>query len=200
MDPVDTDADLSQPDTTTPAVDPPRTDDRAVIAERKRREAAEAKLRDYEVAAAERTRKEAERQGEYQRLYETERAERERIAAEHTAATAKLAAIEQREAAAREARKAKLPEQYRALIPDGITAEAEAAQIERLEALAATAATTSTQRQADDQARSGGSGGDPDALTAKEEEWCNQPAQRWIPANASAAAKRHAYLKAHPKT
>ena len=109
----------------------------ALAAERKQRQALAAKLAEIEAAQRKREEEAAAKRGEFEQLYSTSKTELE-------AAQARLAELEAAEkarterltAANAEALKA-LPENLRALVPDGLSPEAAAAQIAKLNAIVA---------------------------------------------------------------
>jgi seryl-tRNA synthetase len=113
-----------------------------------------------------REREAAEAQGQFKQLYESERDKAKRLEAEAEDAKLKLTAYQQAEQAKREERIAKLPEHLRKGIPDGLTGAQQDHLLAAIEAdLEARNATT---RTGDESGRSGGGGGDPEALTEAE--------------------------------
>ena len=105
-------------------------------AERAKRQAAEARIAELEAADAERSRKAAEEAGQFQDLYKQTQSEAEKLRAEveqyRAAETARIERVEARNTAALE----KLPEPFRALVPEGLSPDAVSEQIQRLAALA----------------------------------------------------------------
>lgn len=107
----------------------------SLMAERDKRQALEARLAAIESERAEADRAAAEEAGEYRKLYED-------LKAKHGAAAEQLAALQSAETARLETlvqsnndRIVALPEHLRGLIPDGLSPDATASQIARLEAL-----------------------------------------------------------------
>jgi hypothetical protein len=171
--------DLSQPDTTTPDAGTP-ADKAGMIrdlnAERERRRQAEERAAALEAAQAERDRVEAEKRGEYQRLYEDVSGKlktyEERLAAADAELTGYRSAADQQ----RQRRVEALPEALRDLVPPGLTGADLDGWLDRAEAKAA--ALTAPVREPDRLARTGhGGGGDPEALTQAEEAYARS--QKW---------------------
>jgi hypothetical protein len=119
-----------------PAVDPAAEGRlKALKAERAQRQALEAELAAIKAKQEEDRVKAAEEQGRFKQLYEESNAER-------TAASVELEAYKAKEAARVEAQTAKataaveaLPDNLKALVPQGLDADATLAQVERLKAL-----------------------------------------------------------------
>lgn len=170
---------LSQPDTTTPDAETP-ADKAGIIrdrdAARERARKAEERAAALEAQQAERERADAEKRGEYQRLYEDASGKlktyEERLAAADAELTGYRSAAEQ----ARQRRVDALPETLRDLVPPGLAGADLEGWLDRAEAKAATL--TGAKREPDMLARTGhGGGGDPDALTDAETAYART--QRW---------------------
>lgn len=107
----------------------------AIKAERERRQAAEAKIAEMEAAQEAARLKAAEEQGEFKKLYEESTGKLSALEEELNALRAEKAA--RLEAAKAEADRAleELPEDLRALVPDGLSPEAKLAQVRKVAAL-----------------------------------------------------------------
>lgn len=112
---------------------------KALEAERKKRQAAEKKLADREKKRREAEeaakRKQAEEQGEYQKLYEAEKARAAALQAEVDAFKSSEQARAEQLAARNTERLEALPENVRSLVPEGLSAEQVSSQLDRLEKL-----------------------------------------------------------------
>jgi hypothetical protein len=173
--------DLSQPDTTTPDAGTP-ADKAGMIrdlnAERERRRQAEERAAALEAAQAERDRVEAEKRGEYQRLYEDVSGKlktyEERLAAADAELTGYRSAADQQ----RQRRVEALPEALRDLVPPGLTGADLDGWLDRAEAKAP--ALAQPKREPDTLARTGhGGGGDPEQLTQAELRHAEQHSGWW---------------------
>ncbi len=140
-----------------------------------------------------REREAAEAQGQFKQLYESERDRAKRLEAEAEDARLKLTAYQQREQAAREQRVTALPADLRDLIPNNLTPDQLDTMLVKLEAQAT--ARTSAERKGDESGRSGGGGGDPEALTDDEKRYWSET--KGDP-RASAATIRHFYRMQGP--
>ena len=133
---------------------------KALQAERESLKAIRSELEAMKAEKAESARRAAEEAGEHKRLYEE-------LAPKFEATTKQLQALQEKETARMERVKARnmsriesLPEEYRSLIPDGLSIDDTTAQIERLEVLATNADT----RARGSRSSNGGSQPDPDAI------------------------------------
>ena len=159
----------------------------ALQAERDKAKAIKAELDAIKAAQEAKAREAAEKAGEWERLYR----EAEPKLARLTEVEAKLTAVEQREAQAREARRLKLPDHLRATIPDGLDAERLDFMLDKLEAVAASV----TGKTGDDTARSKGTGHDANTLSDAEKAWVES--NPWAQ-GASVEVIRRAYRKMNP--
>ncbi|MEL6347731.1 MAG: hypothetical protein AAFV53_31790 [Myxococcota bacterium] len=123
-----------------PKDDPPKGDDRVPLSalekERKARQRAEERARKLEEQEAERRRKAEEEKGEFKSLYEQEKAERAEEKAELEALRKEKADREAQLKTTNKERLDKLPDALKALVPEGLSSEAMAQQIGRLERMA----------------------------------------------------------------
>lgn len=129
-------------ETPAPADDTPPEDAKeagfyaAMKAERAKRQELESRLAQFEQEQAEKARKAAEEQGEYKRLYEETTAKaaslEEEVNKYRAAEQARIEKVEARN----EAALAELPENLRALVPEGMSPDAKAEQIAKLAKLA----------------------------------------------------------------
>ena len=121
---------------------------RDLTAERKARKAAETRLAELIAADETRTRELAEEQGKFKELYSTVSTQLEQITAERdqyaARETARLEALTSRNAEALKA----FPESYRPLIPEGMSPDEVAAQIERVKGIVGAQPTHPTGTQA----------------------------------------------------
>lgn len=145
----------------------------ALQAERKRRQEMEARLSAFESKQREQAEAEAKKRGEFESLYTSARSEMQKIQDELAAYKTREAERVQRMQAENAQRLQNLPENFRALVPDGLDPDATRSQIERLESVLGQATPT---------------GGIPPRGT--------KPAQDKIPEAALLEAERYGYSDA----
>lgn len=109
----------------------------ALAAERKQRQALEAQLEQFKAVQQKAAEEAAAKRGEFEQLYTSTKVQLEALQAERDALASEKASRLEAIAAENKARLEKLPENMRALVPEGLSPEAAAAQIRRLESVLA---------------------------------------------------------------
>lgn len=145
----------------------------ALQAERKRRQEMEARLSAFEQKQREQAEAEAKKRGEFEALYTSAKSEMEKISSELASYKTKEANRIQALQAENAERLRNLPENFRALVPDGLDPDSTRSQIARLESVLGQATP---------------SGGIPPRGT--------KPAQEKIPEAALLEAERYGYSDA----
>jgi predicted phage gp36 major capsid-like protein len=110
----------------------------ALTAERARRQEMEARLASFEAAQKKRDEDEARKRGEFEQLYTAASAREAQLTAELDTYKAREAARVEAVTAENAARLERLPENFRALVPDGLDPDAARQQIARLESVLTT--------------------------------------------------------------
>jgi hypothetical protein len=171
----------------------------ALDAERKQRQALAERLAAFETAQKQAAEQEAAKRGEFEKLWQTDKARADAAEAELTKLREHVDALNVARKAALVARLDKLPEAIRAIVPlDKLSVDVAEELIAKAEATAATL-TPATQQQtkpAITPGRAAVEGGDPDALSPEEEAWARS---KGYVGKASNATIKTTFAKLHPK-